>query len=235
MQSLQNVLVLQERENKSGGRERKEQAETKLTRLKVGCCAALGRFGGAPWEEQDKTSSRSLGTAFLLRVGNAALPAGAGWQPPRSPAGSREKLHGTARHSSARLQELDVAGAASQPPPILPMCRRRSRRRCPCRGLCAAHGGTLQATGCHGEVQTSPAACSPPSPCAGKTQADLAPSTQPAPSPSPPAPESSLLVVISAAAASAASHLCSASGIIIPGHLAAAPRLCCRPATFLRR
>lgn len=91
MQSLQNVLVLQERENKSGGRERKERAESwelpASASLQVGRCAALGRSGGAPWEK-DKTSSGSLGTAFLLQV--------------------------------VRLQELVLAAAASQPTPSSP-------------------------------------------------------------------------------------------------------------------
>lgn len=68
--------------------ERERNRQRAGSSLRVGCCAALGRSGGAPWEEKDKTSSGSLGTAFLLQV--------------------------------ARLQELVLAAAASQPTPSSP-------------------------------------------------------------------------------------------------------------------
>lgn len=55
MQSLQNVLVLQERENKSGGRERKEQAESwEQPASWLLCCVGQVRRGPMGGEGQDE-------------------------------------------------------------------------------------------------------------------------------------------------------------------------------------
>lgn len=153
--------------------------------------------------------SGSPSPAFLLWVGNTTLPVGAGWQPARPWAGSRERAGRGCLHDTARLR--DLAHPDLHATPTRSIWREEEQKALPVQGSprCAQRHscGGLNAV----RVGAAPASYFPCSPrslpqhaqeeswqtCHRALRSSLSP------------PDRSLFIIAAAAASAPSRHLCS--------------------------